>query len=85
MLCVILTDNLGDTIVLNVHAVTEGKTDVTKGRFYEELERVFSQFSKHCMKTLLHNFTAKFCREDIFRSPIWNKMRVYTKLIMITE
>jgi hypothetical protein len=28
-------------IVLNVHALTEGKTDDVKDSFYEELERMF--------------------------------------------
>jgi hypothetical protein len=51
---VMLTGNLCDTLVLNVHVPTEGKTDVTKGRLYEELERVFSQFPKHRVKSLSH-------------------------------
>jgi hypothetical protein len=33
-------------VVLNVHALTEDKTDDVKDSFYEELERVFDKFPK---------------------------------------
>jgi hypothetical protein len=33
-----------DIIVMNVHAPTEDKDDVTKDSFYEELEEVFDEF-----------------------------------------
>jgi hypothetical protein len=48
-----------DIIVLNVHAPTEDKDDVTKGRFYEELEQVFYQFPEYHTKILLGDFNAK--------------------------
>jgi hypothetical protein len=35
-----------DIIVLKVHAPTEDKIDDVKGKFYEELERVFDKFPK---------------------------------------
>jgi hypothetical protein len=40
-------------IVLNVHALTEEKSDNSKDSFYEELEQVFDHFSKYHMKILL--------------------------------
>jgi hypothetical protein len=33
-----------DIIVMNVHAATEGKDDVKKDSFYEELEQVFDHY-----------------------------------------
>jgi exonuclease III len=52
-----------DIIVLNVHAPTEDKDDVTKDSFYEELGQVFDQFSRYHMKILLGDFNAKVGRE----------------------
>jgi hypothetical protein len=59
-------------IVLNVHALTEGKIDM-KDTFYEELEYVFDKFHKYHMKILLGDFSAKVGREDIFKPTIWNE------------
>jgi endonuclease/exonuclease/phosphatase (EEP) superfamily protein YafD len=42
-------------IVLNVHALTEDKTDDS---FYKELERVSGKFHKYHMKILLGDFNA---------------------------
>jgi hypothetical protein len=39
-----------DIIVLNEHAPAEDKSDDTKDRFYEELERTVNQFPKYHMK-----------------------------------
>jgi hypothetical protein len=55
-----------NTIVLNVHAPTEDKTDDIKDRFYEELEQVFDKFPKYHMNNLLGDFNAKVGRKDIF-------------------
>jgi hypothetical protein len=44
MLYVNLKGRRCDIIVRNVHAATEGKDDVKKDSFYEELEQVFFQF-----------------------------------------
>jgi exonuclease III len=60
-------------IVLNIHALTEDKTDDVKGNFYEELERVFDKFSKCDTKILLGGFNAKVSREDIFKPTIANE------------
>jgi hypothetical protein len=60
-------------IVLNIHALTEDKTDNVKDSFYEELERVFDKFPKYHMKILLRDFSAKVGREDFFEPTIENK------------
>jgi hypothetical protein len=62
-----------DIIVLNVHAPTEDKTDDVKDSFYEELEHVFDKFPKYHINILLGDFSAKVCREDIFKPTIWNE------------
>jgi hypothetical protein len=59
-----------NVIILNVHALTEDKTDDTKDSFYEELERIFDKFPKYHMKTFLGDFNAKVGREDILKPTI---------------
>jgi exonuclease III len=59
-----------DIIVLNVHEPTEDNDDVTKDRFYEELEQVFDQFPRYHMKILMGDFNAKVGREDIFKPQV---------------
>jgi hypothetical protein len=44
---------------MNVNFPVGGKTEDTKDRLYEKLERVFDQFPKHHMKILLDDFSAK--------------------------
>jgi hypothetical protein len=44
-------------IILNAHAPAEVKNGDTDGNFYKEVERVFGQFRKYCMKMLLRNFS----------------------------
>jgi hypothetical protein len=61
------------TIVMNVHAPTEDKTDDVKDSFYEELERVFDIFPKYHTKILFGDLNAKIGREDIFKSTIGNE------------
>jgi exonuclease III len=60
-------------IVLNVHAPREDKGDDVKGRFYEELGRVFDQFHRHDMKILLGVFNEKVGSENIFKPTIGNE------------
>jgi hypothetical protein len=55
--------------VLNVHALSDDKTDYVKDSSFEELERVFD---KYHMKTLLEDFSAEVGKEDIFKLTIWN-------------
>jgi hypothetical protein len=45
-----------------VDAPTEDESDDKKGIFFEELERVFCQFSKCHLKILLGDFNAKVGR-----------------------
>jgi hypothetical protein len=70
-------------IVLNVHALTEEKTDDVKDNFYEELKRVFHKFSKYHMKILLGDLNAKIGREDIFNDNL--ECNFYIQLVMIME
>jgi exonuclease III len=70
-----------DIIVLNVHAPAEDKRDDTKDSFYEELERVFNQFSKYHMKILLGDFNAKGGGEILSNQK--SGMRAYMKALVI--
>jgi hypothetical protein len=80
---IILRGRWCHTIVLNVHAPTEDKTDDVKGSLYEELECVFDKFPNYRLKILLGDFNAKVVREDIFKPTLG--MKVYTKFVMIME
>jgi hypothetical protein len=70
---IILRGRWCHTIVLNIHAPTEDKTDDVKDGFYEELERVFHLFQKYNMKILLGDFNAKIGRKGIFKPTIGNE------------
>ena len=59
-----------NTIVVNVHAPSEEKSDTWKGSFYAELEQVFDHPPKYHMKILLGEFNAKVERENIFKPTI---------------
>jgi len=61
-----LTSHWCNIIVLNVHAPTEEKSDVSEDSFYKEFEQVFEHFPNCNMKILLGDFNAKLRREDIF-------------------
>jgi hypothetical protein len=56
-----------------VHAPIEDKSDNTKDNFYEELEHVINQFSRHHMKILLGYFNMKIGRKDIFKPTTRNE------------
>jgi exonuclease III len=60
-------------IVVNVLAPCEDTSDDIKDSFYEELGRVFDQFTRYDMKILLGDFNAKVGREDIFKPTIGNE------------
>jgi hypothetical protein len=74
---IILIDRGCCIILLNVHALTEDKTDDVKGSFHKELERVFDKVSKYHMKILIGYFSAKVGKEDIVKPTIRNES--YTK------
>jgi hypothetical protein len=73
LLYIILRGRWCDTIVVNVHAPTEGRIDDVKHRFYEELEHVFDKFPNYHMKVILGDFCAKVGREDILKPTIENQ------------
>jgi exonuclease III len=62
-----------DIIGLNVHALTEDKTDDMKDRFYEELQHVFNNFPKYHTKILLGDFNTKVGRASIFKPTTGNE------------
>jgi endonuclease/exonuclease/phosphatase (EEP) superfamily protein YafD len=59
--------------VVNVHAPCENKSDDVQDNFYEELGRVFDQFSRYDTKILLGDFNAEVGGEDIFKPTIGNE------------
>jgi hypothetical protein len=73
MLYIILRGWCCHIIVLNVHTLTEDKTDDVKGSFYEELECVFDKFPKHHMKMLLGDINTNVGKEDISKPTIGNE------------
>jgi hypothetical protein len=65
---IVLRGRWCNIIVLNAHAPTEEKGDVSKNSFYEELEEVFDHFPKYYVKILLGDFNAKVGREVYFQT-----------------
>ena len=63
---IVLGGRWRNTIVVNVHAPSEEKSDTSKDSFYAELEQVFDHLPKYHMKILLGDFNAKVGRENIF-------------------
>jgi competence protein ComGF len=56
-----------------VDAPCEDKGDDVKDSLYEEVGRVFYQFSRYDKKSLLHDFNAKVGRKDILKPMIKNE------------
>jgi hypothetical protein len=50
-----------------------------KDSFYEELERVFDELPKYCVKILLGSLNAKLGKKDILKRKFG--IKVYTKLL----
>jgi len=67
---IVLGGRWHNTIVVNVYAPSEEKSDESKDSFYEELEQVFDHFPKYHMKILLGDFNPKGERENIFKPTI---------------
>jgi hypothetical protein len=63
---IVLRGHWCNIIVLNVHALSEEKSDDSDGIFYEELEQVFHHFHKYYMNILLEDINAEVERENIF-------------------
>ena len=70
---IVLRGRWCNTIVSNVHAPSEDKSDDSKDSIYEELEQVFDHFRRYHMKILLGDLNAKVGRENIFKPTIGNK------------
>jgi mRNA-degrading endonuclease RelE of RelBE toxin-antitoxin system len=80
---IILRGRWYDNIVLKVHIPTKNKIDGMKESFHEELERVCDKFPK-CHKIILLGISlAKYVRKKISNYQLG--MRVYTKILMVTE
>jgi hypothetical protein len=60
-------------LLLNAHAPTQDKNDDTQYNFHKELEHVFGQFPKCCMKFMLEDFSTTVWREDIFKPTVRNE------------
>jgi hypothetical protein len=61
------------SIILNVHAPCEDKSDDIKDSIYEELGCVFDQFPRYNMNILFDDFKVKVGRKDIFKLTIYNE------------
>jgi endonuclease/exonuclease/phosphatase (EEP) superfamily protein YafD len=70
MLYIVLKGCWCNIIVLNVHAMTDEKSDDSKDSFSEELEQVFDHFPKYHTKILLGDFNAKVGRR-YFQTDNW--------------
>jgi exonuclease III len=68
---IILRGRWCNIIVLNVQAPCE--SDDSKDSSYEELARVFDQFPRYVLKTLLADFNEEVDGEDIFKPTIGNE------------
>ena len=62
----VLRGRLCNTIVLNVHAPSEEKSNDSEDSVYEELEEVFDYFPTDHMKMLLGNLNAKVGETEYF-------------------
>jgi hypothetical protein len=60
------------SIVLNMHAPCEDKSDDAKNSFHEVQGYVFDQFPRYDIKNFLHDFNGKVGREDSFRPTVAN-------------
>ena len=67
---IVLRGRWCNIIVVNVHALSEVKSDESKDGFYEESEQVFDHFRKYHMKLLLGDFNVKVGTKNIFKPTI---------------
>lgn len=56
--------------IINFHAQTEEKDDVTKESLYQELERIFDTIPSNDIKIVMRDFNAKIGRESIYKDAI---------------
>jgi hypothetical protein len=52
MSCIVLRGRWCNIVVLNVHALTEEKSNDSKDSFYDELGQMFNDFPKYHMKIM---------------------------------
>ena len=71
----------GCNIFLNVHSISEEKSDDSNDSLYGELKLVFDHFPQYHMKILVQDFSAKVRKENIFNRQL--RMRVYIRIVMI--
>jgi len=60
-----LVGKVFDLIIINCYAPTDEKDEDIKGKFYEELERVYDTLPLHCIKIEVGDVNAKVGRENI--------------------
>jgi hypothetical protein len=70
---IILRGRWCDIILLNVHALTDDKTDDMKNSFCAELENVFARFPKCHTEILLGDLSANVGRKDISKPTTGNE------------
>jgi hypothetical protein len=70
---IVLRGSWFNILVLNVHALSDEKSDDLKESFNEKMEQHFCHFPKYSMKILLGDFNAKVGRENIFKATIRNE------------
>ena len=69
-------------IVFKMHALTEDKSDDSKGSFCEELEQVLGNFTRYHVKIPLEIFNKKNWKKRVFSNRNLG-MIVYIKIVMI--
>ena len=78
---IVLGGRWHNTIVVNVRAPSEEKSNTLKDSFYAELDQVFDHLPKYHMKILLGDFNAKVGRENISNQQ--SDRRVSFSIVMI--
>jgi len=70
---IVLRGRCYNTIVLNVYAPSEEKSDYSEDSFCEDIEQVFDHFPKYHTIILLGDCNAKVGRENIFKQTLRNE------------
>jgi len=56
-----------NTFIINIHAQTEGKEDIIKEEFYDEITVIYDRAPKNTIRIVIGEFNAKVGRETIYR------------------
>jgi hypothetical protein len=70
---IVLRGRCYNTIVLNVHAPSEEKSDYSEDSFSEDIDQVFDYFPEYHTIILLGDCNAKVGRENIFKQTTGNE------------